>query len=143
MSFRQLIFSFVLIGCFETLGIHDINKIDIKIKNSKEFPVLGPSCSMSWHNVLPINNHHYLFCVVHIIDLLLCYDKTSWKFCEEIILVITVKNKKNPKGSPILAVGAPWADTMLYSPVLLWFMQINYLSCVMIYFVLNIMNLWY
>ena len=39
---------------------------------SKGFPVLGRSCSISWHNVLSSNTNQHLFCVVQIIDIILC-----------------------------------------------------------------------
>ena len=59
---------------FKTLGIHDINKIKINQKNVKGFLVLGRSCSTSLHNVLLSNTHQSLFCVVYIIDILLCHN---------------------------------------------------------------------
>ena len=49
----------------------------------------------------PKKHSPVLLSVVQINDLIIFHDKICWKFYEEIILVITERNKKIPRDSPI------------------------------------------
>ena len=79
---------------FETLRRQNINKNREKTKrNSKGFPVLDRSGSMSWQNMLPNNTHQYSFILCR---QLICYYVLIRVF-ETLVTHNIIKNKDKPK----------------------------------------------
>ena len=112
---RHLIWPYVIINFFETLGRHYIIKNRKKQNKAKGLHFLFRICSMSWHRIIPNNTYQSPFVLIR---LLIC-------FCFMIRFFETLgrhninknrdKQQKKAKGFPVLGrrLSMSWHNFLL------------------------------